>query len=286
MAEGQPWEQLPGESARAFRAFCAYRDLGPERSLDAVAAALVPPSRRPRKPPGRINKWSSDHRWAERARTFDAFADSERVRASLKAQADAAGLTVARTLRERYDHIERMKALAGQLIAQGAALTALPGADHRVDGEDGGPAVAQAAHARAIEAGARLLARGHAMMMGLFEASLRAAVPVADERAVQEQPPTAEQARAQALAQLETAATGLAVAAGNGDPAALAGLLRVLEYQARLLGLHAPPAQQPAAQGFPVPRYISVVPSDEPDRDDRIDPRPGSDDDPGGGRAP
>jgi len=31
------WEQLPGESSAAFAAFCACRDLGPERSiLDAV----------------------------------------------------------------------------------------------------------------------------------------------------------------------------------------------------------------------------------------------------------
>jgi hypothetical protein len=39
MSETPPWEQQPKESARAYGAFCAYRDLGPCRSLRAAAEA-------------------------------------------------------------------------------------------------------------------------------------------------------------------------------------------------------------------------------------------------------
>jgi hypothetical protein len=32
----ESWEQLPGETGRAYTAFCAYRDLGPERNIRKV----------------------------------------------------------------------------------------------------------------------------------------------------------------------------------------------------------------------------------------------------------
>jgi len=71
-----PWERQPGESARAYAAFCAYRDLPPrERSILRAAELLgyVRAPRGQRRPnvPGRIVAWSQRWRWAERALAWD-----------------------------------------------------------------------------------------------------------------------------------------------------------------------------------------------------------------------
>lgn len=57
----KPWERQLGESAKAFQAFTAYRDLDPdERSIDAAAAAIG-------KSASMCNKWAQKWRWRERA---------------------------------------------------------------------------------------------------------------------------------------------------------------------------------------------------------------------------
>lgn len=59
-----PWEQQPGESAKAFEAFAIYRDMGVERSVRKVAQRL-------NKSLTLIGKWSSRYNWPERARAYD-----------------------------------------------------------------------------------------------------------------------------------------------------------------------------------------------------------------------
>ncbi|MDD6051646.1 MAG: hypothetical protein PUC00_10355 [Clostridiales bacterium] len=58
------WEQQPGESAKAFEAFTAYRDMGADRSTRKVAQKLT-------KSDSVIRKWSSTYNWVERARAYD-----------------------------------------------------------------------------------------------------------------------------------------------------------------------------------------------------------------------
>src|SRR5262249_13729898 len=75
-----PWERLPGESPRAYAAFCLYRDLGPRRSLDAASRGYhhppppggdgKPTARRPRAS-GRIRQWAQRWNWGARARAWD-----------------------------------------------------------------------------------------------------------------------------------------------------------------------------------------------------------------------
>lgn len=62
--EGVPWEQQPGEGAKAFEAFAIYRDMGAERSVRKVARQL-------NKSLTLIGKWSSAYGWPERARAYD-----------------------------------------------------------------------------------------------------------------------------------------------------------------------------------------------------------------------
>jgi hypothetical protein len=65
---------LSAESAKAYAAFCAYRDLGPDsRSLNAAYAGGG-------RAPGYWAQWSSEFRWVERAAAYDAHLDDARRR--------------------------------------------------------------------------------------------------------------------------------------------------------------------------------------------------------------
>lgn len=85
-----PWVRRAAESAVAWHAFRAYRDLGPRRSLDAVDRLLYPHStpgeRResatpdggddaPRRRRGCLSRWSRVHDWVARASAWDAHLD-------------------------------------------------------------------------------------------------------------------------------------------------------------------------------------------------------------------
>ena len=57
-------ERHPEESAKAFHAFCLYKDAGSERSLTHVAQMLHVSKQA-------IGRWSSQHRWVGRALAWD-----------------------------------------------------------------------------------------------------------------------------------------------------------------------------------------------------------------------
>lgn len=63
-----PWEPQSGESTPAFAAFVEYRDMGAERSLDAV-------QRKIRKNARLLAKWSGRWNWVKRVRAYDAHLD-------------------------------------------------------------------------------------------------------------------------------------------------------------------------------------------------------------------
>jgi hypothetical protein len=94
-------DRLKAESARAFAAFCTYRDLGPGRSLlaawqqhnsDAGATRLS------RKCPGQWQRWSVRWQWVERAREFDVELDA------VKREARAARYRQLEQERADYEH--------------------------------------------------------------------------------------------------------------------------------------------------------------------------------------
>jgi hypothetical protein len=55
------WERLRSESAKAFKAFTTYRDLGFDRTLKNAAEKL-------NKSLGTIGRWAVDYSWKSRAR--------------------------------------------------------------------------------------------------------------------------------------------------------------------------------------------------------------------------
>jgi hypothetical protein len=87
-----PWEPLPGESAKAYAAFCCYRDLGPRRSLDEASRSYhrgshadgETPSRR-RRASGTVRRWADRWNWPARAQAWD----RERLRVHLTEQIEA-----------------------------------------------------------------------------------------------------------------------------------------------------------------------------------------------------
>lgn len=75
----EPWERQPGESSKAYEAFCLYRDMGPgERSTRKVAKKL-------NKSLTQIGKWSSRWNWVERAAAWDDELDRQARLAQAKA---------------------------------------------------------------------------------------------------------------------------------------------------------------------------------------------------------
>ncbi len=64
------WEQQPGESAKAFEAFAAYRDMGTSRSTAKVAQKLS-------KSKTLIDRWSGTWNWVERVRAYDRELDKQ-----------------------------------------------------------------------------------------------------------------------------------------------------------------------------------------------------------------
>lgn len=84
-----PWDQLPGESSKAYAAFAIYRDLGPRRSVDEASRAYHRPTpqaatstatRRRRGASGQVRLWAERWNWSARARAWDQ--ELERVKTS------------------------------------------------------------------------------------------------------------------------------------------------------------------------------------------------------------
>lgn len=106
-----PWEQQPGESAKAFEAFAIYRDMGVERSVRKVTQRL-------NKSLTLIGKWSSRYNWPERARAYDR---------DLDRQAHAQAVRNVRSMTNRHIRIAmQLQAKALQALEQLDVTTLSP----------------------------------------------------------------------------------------------------------------------------------------------------------------
>jgi hypothetical protein len=75
-----PWEQLPGESSKAYAAFCLYQNLGSRRSIEEASRVYHGQSGQPgnktaagrrRCASGQIRLWAERWNWSARARAWD-----------------------------------------------------------------------------------------------------------------------------------------------------------------------------------------------------------------------
>ena len=105
MVKRYDFDQLPHESAKAFAAFRAYLDLGPERSL-AAAGAKVGKSK------VMMEKWSRRHDWAGRVGAHSAHL------ATMERQATEAAVRskAAEWLDRQTEHREEEWRVRGELL--------------------------------------------------------------------------------------------------------------------------------------------------------------------------
>jgi hypothetical protein len=104
-----PWEQLPGESARAFGAFAAYRDLGPRRSLRAAAQTFYGRASAARE--RQLDKWSHAFRWVERANAWDRHLDAQARQAQEEARREMVERHVKEARALQAKAVERLRSL-------------------------------------------------------------------------------------------------------------------------------------------------------------------------------
>jgi hypothetical protein len=115
-----PWEQQAGESARAFGAFCVYRDLGPRRTL---RAAVEPYFHRTSAPLRRqIEKWSSAFGWVERAAAWDRHLDEESRHVQEAARREMAERHAREARALQAKALERLRALLPEKLSPADVL--------------------------------------------------------------------------------------------------------------------------------------------------------------------
>jgi hypothetical protein len=75
----RPWERQEGESAKAYKAFATYRDLGPKRSLNAAYTKSrgVKGASKERRATGTWHRWAIEHHWVARATAYDDHVDAK-----------------------------------------------------------------------------------------------------------------------------------------------------------------------------------------------------------------
>lgn len=60
----EPWERQEGESSKAYEAFCVYRDMGADRTQQAVADQLT-------KSRTIVGRWAAEFHWVARTEAWD-----------------------------------------------------------------------------------------------------------------------------------------------------------------------------------------------------------------------
>lgn len=73
------WQQQPGETAKAYAAFCLYRDMGVSRSLEKTWGEYKEINgNNSVSMPGYFRDWSTANSWVERAKAYDAYLADKR----------------------------------------------------------------------------------------------------------------------------------------------------------------------------------------------------------------
>jgi hypothetical protein len=87
----ESWERLPGETGAAYAAFCAFRDLGPDRNIRKAVETAEKDEGKRKKSYGTWRNWCAAFRWRERAADYDSYTEKLKqteVRKTIEAQGE------------------------------------------------------------------------------------------------------------------------------------------------------------------------------------------------------
>jgi hypothetical protein len=92
----ESWERLPGETGAAYSAFCAFRDMGPERTIRMAVeswqqAVFERDEGKRNKSYGTWRNWCAAFRWRERAVDYDRYTENLKqteMRKTIEAQGE------------------------------------------------------------------------------------------------------------------------------------------------------------------------------------------------------
>jgi hypothetical protein len=87
----ESWERLPGETGKAFAAFCAYRDCGLERNIRKAVDSAEKDKGKQDKRYRVWRNWCSQFRWRERAADYDRYTEKLKqteLRKTIEAQGE------------------------------------------------------------------------------------------------------------------------------------------------------------------------------------------------------
>lgn len=88
-SELMPWEQQPEETAKAYAAFCIYRDLGAGRTIPKLREEFGKTSGKKPLSERQYESYSSRYRWSERVAAWDGAARQEVLPVAVQVQTEA-----------------------------------------------------------------------------------------------------------------------------------------------------------------------------------------------------
>jgi hypothetical protein len=87
----ESWERLPGETGAAYAAFCAFRDMGPNRNIRMAVESSEKDEGKRKKSYGTWRNWCAAFRWRERAGDYDRYTEKLKqteMRKTIEAQGE------------------------------------------------------------------------------------------------------------------------------------------------------------------------------------------------------
>lgn len=154
-----PWDRLPGETDKAWLAFGKYLDLGPERTLSALAGQRQSATKGRQKSQlrakasGTLHLWFKRHRWRERAHAWD-----ERFAAQVEAVKVDAATQRARVIESRRATVdEEAWEISQALKLKGMQLLGIPHQEVTEHGPEGKTLVYKPAEPAVFRAAAQIL---------------------------------------------------------------------------------------------------------------------------------